>query len=620
MNSTIDVSTANILAVDDTPANLRLLMGILREVGYKVRPSNNGQRALATAKKGLPDLILLDIMMPDMDGYQVCEHLKANEQTRDIPVIFISALSETFDKVKAFAVGGVDYITKPFQAEEVLARVETHLKLHELQRQLSQQNQEIKQEKENAEVANQAKSTFLANMSHELRSPLNAILGFAQILTRSQRLDKENQENVGIISRSGEHLLNLINQVLDLSKIEAGRTTLNENHFDFYRLLDDLEDMFHLKADDKRLQLLFEREPSVSQYLYTDEVKVRQVLINLLNNALKFTVEGGITVRINAKTIKTDLNQQCSVIEFEIEDTGPGIAPDELDELFTAFVQTETGKQSQEGTGLGLPISRKFVQLMGGEMVVTSEVGRGTTFQFQIHCQLSEATRIKEESTPKNRIIALAPDQPRYRILIVDDKWTNRQLLIKLLNPLGFELKEAENGQQAIEIWEAWEPHLIWMDMRMPVMDGYTATQQIKAHLKGHATAIVALTASVLEEERAVVIDAGCDDFLRKPFKEADIFDIMHKHIGVNYVYEDSGETKESEADEETQLENLKSEITQLPSDLLTQLQEAVETADLQAMLPIIEMIGESNKPLANTLAKLVNGFRFDILQEVFED
>jgi CheY-like chemotaxis protein len=384
--------------------------------------------------------------------------------------------------------------------------------------------------------------------------------------------------------------------------------------------LDDLEDMFHLKSDDKRLQLLFERDSSVSQYIYTDEVKVRQVLINLLNNALKFTVEGGITVRVNAKTIvQTDLNQQQAVIEFEVEDTGPGIAPDELDDLFKAFVQTATGKQSQEGTGLGLPISRKFVQLMGGDIVVTSEVGRGTTFQFQIQCQLSEATQIKKPAHEKH-VIALAPNQPRYRILIVDDKWPSRQLLIKLLNPLGFELKEAENGQQAIETWEEWQPHLIWMDMRMPVMNGYEATQKIREHTKGQATAIVALTASVLEEERAVILDAGCDDFLRKPFKENDIFDLMHKHIGVKYVYEDSGEVVESEGDEETKIEDLKSEIVQLPSDLLAKLQEFVETADLQAILPLIDVIGESNKPLANTLTKLVNGFRFDILQEVFED
>ncbi len=508
-------------------------------------------------------------------------------------------------------------------SSQIAISIENSFLYNNLEQKVAERTDELEQEivvrkeaEEAAQVANQAKSTFLANMSHELRSPLNAILGFAQILTRSQQLDKENQQNVGIISRSGEHLLSLINQVLDLSKIEAGRTTLNENHFDFYRLLDDLEDMFHLKADDKHLQLLFERELSVPQYLYTDEVKVRQVLINLLNNALKFTVEGGIIVRISAKTkVQADFNLQCSVIEFEVEDTGPGIASDELDELFTAFVQTEAGKQSQEGTGLGLPISRKFVQIMGGDMLVSSEVGRGTTFQFQIQCQLSEATNIKKAAHGK-RVIALALNQPRYRILIVDDKWSNRQLLIKLLNPLGFELREAENGQEAIEVWEEWQPHLIWMDMRMPVMDGYEATQRIREHTKGQATAIIALTASVLEE-RAVVLDAGCDDFLRKPFRENDIFEAMHKHLGVEYIYEEPIATSmiDSEADVLTP-----SNLASLPAELLARFEDATDRNDLDKIESIITEIRLQHIGLANGLVELAELFDYDAILDLIRE
>ncbi|HIE02286.1 MAG TPA: response regulator [Thiotrichaceae bacterium] len=508
-------------------------------------------------------------------------------------------------------------------SSQIAISIENSFLYNNLEQKVAERTSELEQEivvrkqaEESAQVANQVKSTFLANMSHELRSPLNAILGFAQILTRSQKRDKENQENVAIISRSGEHLLSLINQVLDLSKIEAGRTTLNENHFDFYRLLDDLEDMFHLKADDKHLQLLFERELSVPQYLYTDEVKVRQVLINLLNNALKFTVEGGIIVRISAKTkVQADLNLQCSVIEFEVEDTGPGIASDELDELFTAFVQTEAGKQSQEGTGLGLPISRKFVQLMGGDVVISSEVGRGTTFQFQIQCQLSEATNIKKAAHGK-RVIALALNQPRYRILIVDDKWSNRQLLIKLLNPLGFELREAENGQEAIEVWEEWQPHLIWMDMRMPVMDGYEATQRIREHTKGQATAIIALTASVLEE-RAVVLDAGCDDFLRKPFRENDIFEAMHKHLGVEYIYEEPIATSmiDPEADVLTP-----GNLASLPAELLARFEDATDRNDLDKIESIITEIRLQHIGLANGLTELGDVFDYDAILDLIRE
>ncbi len=480
-------------------------------------------------------------------------------------------------------------------------------------RELAQEIVVRKSAEKAAKVANKAKSAFLANMSHELRTPLNAILGFAQIMTRSKKLDHENQENIGIISRSGEHLLTLINQVLDLTKIEAERITLNEIQFDLYRLLEDLEDMFNLKADDKHLQLIFEREPSVPQYLLGDEVKLRQVLINLLNNALKFTQEGGVIVRVAV----SEEGKSISQLHFEVEDTGPGIASNELDQLFEAFVQTSTGKQTSEGTGLGLTISRQFVQLMGGEMIVKSEVGRGTTFEFSLPCQLADASELKK-TTSKKQVIALVPNQPRYRILVVDDKWASRQLLIKLLSPLGFEIQAAENGQEAIEIWEKWQPHLIWMDMRMPVMDGYEATQRIKAQLSGQATAIIALTASALEEERAIVLDAGCDDMLRKPFQESNIFEVMHKHLGVRYIYEE--EIAEPENEEEIKIPNLAAQMAKLPESLFVPLQNAIECADLQAMKPLIEQISENDKPLAKTLNKLAKNFRFDILQEILEE
>ena len=318
---------------------------------------------------------------------------------------------------------------------------------------LARSNQKLADEKERADIANQAKSAFIANMSHELRSPLNAILGFAQIMTRSQTLPNEHQESVGIINRSGEHLLALINNVLDLSKIEAGRIALNEKNFDLHRLLDDIHDMFQLKAADKGLQLLLEIAPNLSRYIRTDEVKLRQILINLINNALKFTEKGSICLRSQ--------NLESSRLVFEVEDTGPGIAPEDLNKLFEAFTQTESGKQAQEGTGLGLSISRKFVRLMGGEMRVRSQVGKGTIFNFEIQMEEVEATEVESQQADQRRIISLEPGQPRYRLLIVDDKPINRQLLVKLLSPFGFELAEARNGREAVDIWQQWQPHLI---------------------------------------------------------------------------------------------------------------------------------------------------------------
>ncbi|MDM8526620.1 two-component regulator propeller domain-containing protein [Anaerolineales bacterium HSG24] len=523
--------------------------------------------------------------------------------------------------------GGVYWRTHAIQVQNLMLEAQVAERTKELQEakevaEVAQGEAEIAREKaeiaqDKAEVANQAKSSFLANMNHELRTPLNAIIGFSQVMIRTQTLSSENLENIGIVNRSAEHLLTLINQVLNLSKIEAGRETLNKKNFDLQLLLNDLEDMFNLKADDKRLQLSFECGDEVPRHIRTDEIKLRQVIINLLNNALKFTEEGGVTVSVyeisGQEAGQTTSSNKQPTIGFSVADTGAGIAPEDMVDLFTAFTQTEVGRHAQEGTGLGLPISRKFVQLMGGDITVTSDLGQGTVFSFAIQVETITESEIQlSKRVNKKHIIALEPGQPTYRILIVDDRWANRQLLIKLLSPYGFELRDAENGQQALDIWQEWNPHLIWLDMRMPVMDGYEAAKRIKETIKGQATAVIALTASTLEEERSVVLSAGCDDFMRKPFREADIFEMMHKHIGVQYVYEEP-----AQAIIQSTTEVLT--VSELPDEWLASFQQAVITADMDVMLELIDGLDDQHNALADALTDLVNNFEYEKLRDLVE-
>ncbi|HEY9602542.1 MAG TPA: response regulator [Allocoleopsis sp.] len=478
----------------------------------------------------------------------------------------------------------------------------------ELLAQTRRQSLELMKAKDTADAANRAKSQFLAKMSHELRTPLNAILGFSQMMTRSPSLSSEQHEYLEIINRSGEYLLELINDILSMAKIEAGQIALTENCFDLHCLLASLEEMFQLKANAKGLALKVERTLDVPQYVQTDENKLRQVLINLLSNAIKFTSQGSVTLRVmgngeedagmpertdapvdsetpnprEAGNSSTPLSAASTStpkyrLVFQVEDTGCGIAPNELPTIFDPFVQTKTGRQSMQGTGLGLAISQQFVRLMGGDIAVSSQLGHGTTFTFDIQACSVASVQEKTISTTQ-RVIGLQPNQPNYRILVVEDVRVNRRLLVKLLGAVGFEVQEAENGQQGIDVWERWQPHLIFMDMQMPVMDGYEATKEIKkaqarkllakrgevqdekslessfqlqnceyrtddllhpSSLTNHtSTVIIALTASAFEEQRLAILEAGCDDFLRKPFREEQLFEKIAHYIGVRYTYE----------------------------------------------------------------------------------
>lgn len=484
----------------------------------------------------------------------------------------------------------------------------------DLKRQVAQKTKELKQAKIAAESANRAKSTFLANMSHELRTPLNAIIGFAHLLVNSKKTAPEQQSSLDIINRSGEHLLKLINDILSLSKIEAGQITLESNAFDLYSLLSDIERMFQLKTQSKGVQLVFECRQDVPQYVRTDESKLRQVLINLLGNAVKFTETGRVKLTVKCLQSMTKKPLPQFFLQFSVKDTGPGIAPDEVSSLFKPFVQTETGRKSQMGTGLGLPISRSFVKLMGGDIQVKSQLGKGTVFSFYI--KVSRATKSEVYGKlPQKQVKGLASNQQKYRILVADDEPANRLLLTQILKSAGFVVWFADDGTLAVKLWQKYKPHLIWMDLRMPLLDGFQAAQKIRARPNGSNTKIIALSANAFVKTQELAMSNGFDDFVAKPFREAVIFEKMALHLGVRYIYEEESPRK-SEQDEPAQQLTPES-LSVLPRELIEKLYKAAACGDEQAVRLLIERMELSQKQIARALTKLVDNMSLDIISDL---
>ncbi|MEH2355117.1 response regulator [Nostoc sp.] len=607
--------------------------------------------------------------------------------------------------------------TEEFQ--QVIEQLQTtQQELIESQKIAAQEQQAAVREAARSAAANLAKSEFLANMSHELRTPLNAILGFTQVMSRDYSLSSEHQENLAIINRAGEHLLKLINDILEMSKIEAGKITLNCSSFDLIHLLKNLEEMLHLRAASKNLELVFQYAPDIPKYIETDENKLCQVLLNLLGNAIKFTDRGRVTLRVRVgagEQGSRGVGEQGeqgeqnlsypSLLFFEVQDTGCGIAPQELDLLFEAFEQTEIGRKFQQGTGLGLAISRKYVQLMGGDISVSTTPDVGSTFAFDVQIALTCPREIPINQI-KSQIRALAPSEKVYRILVVDDSKESRILLVKILTSLGFEVNEATNGSEAIASWESWQPHLIFMDMRMPVMDGYEATRIIKAREIGHRTAntsrrfpklkqlvssgsqylaeeltdsgegevlkvvrkesstpettgviendasgastwrsrmpralappydfsrtmpdrsntntiIIALTASAFEEERQKILSIGCDDFIRKPFKQEVLLEKLSQHLGLKYTNQVET-TKGAGVDRATEIfvsvAELLGHLSQMSPEWLQQIHYAAASCSDELILELLKQIPSDNAQVFQILRDLANNYQFEKIMEL---
>jgi len=534
------MSTANdslILIVDDNANNLQVLGNILSARGFKIALATNGQEAIDFVEKQVPDLIFLDIMMPDMNGFEVCEKMKEKDKAKDIPIIFVSALSNPTNKVKAFEVGGVDYVTKPFNMSEIIARANVHLKLKVTQEECVKTNirlfkeigerqkleEDLRKAKEIAEDSTRTKSEFLASMSHEIRTPMNGIIATASLL-KSTNLDETQRDYLEIIDFSANNLLTIINDILDISKIEAGQITLESIDFNLHNIIYETVKLLRAKAEEKEIRFSGHIHESVPLYAKGDPIRFKQIIINLLNNAIKFTHKGSVT--IDVETIESGQKQRKYLIK--VIDTGIGIPENAKDKIFNDYIQADPATtRLYGGTGLGLSISKKLVELMNGEIGFESTENEGSTFWFTCVFDIGkEPPYDLEYSSPSQN-----GNLNKLYVLVAEDNLVNQKVAIATLKKMGCRIEIADNGKIAYDLHRINRYDVILMDVQMPVMDGFESTKLIREYEKQQRfekkVKIIAMTANAMKEDRLRCLESGMDEYISKPFKTMELSKIL---------------------------------------------------------------------------------------------
>jgi len=539
----------NILIVDDDTANLMELTSILQS-DYKLYAVSDGISALEKAKESLPDLILLDIIMPGMNGFEVISELKKDENTKSIPVVFISGLSEEGNESEGLAKGAVDYIRKPFNAEVVKLRVSQQIKIINLQRELLNSAITAEEAASAAEAANKSKSTFLANMSHEIRTPMNAIMGVTDILMQIENLPNEIEDGLEMIYASSEMLLGIINDILDFSKIEAGKLNIIPSPYKVASMINDAVHLNMMRIGNRPIKFELQIEETIPADLIGDELRIKQILNNLLSNAFKYTDAGKVIMSVAAEKTQHDKE---TILILNIQDTGHGMTQDQLNRLFEEYSRfNENAKRHIEGTGLGLSIMQRLVTLMNGETRIESEPGKGTTVTVRLPQGTAGSSILgadivdslrrfhKSDMTQKKRNKIRREPMPYGKVLVVDDTETNLYVAVRIMKLYKLQIETATNGREAVDKVKNGNVYdIIFMDHMMPEMDGMEATRIIREwEIEQNAKAskhipIVALTANAVTGQADIFLENGFDAFISKPL------DIHQLDITLNKLIRD---------------------------------------------------------------------------------